>query len=150
MKELRQKKYIFLPLLKNIENDLSKKDGDICYVVFDKDANTCEKINATLKNTSKGKEEVKLILSNPSFELWCLLHFEYTTACCNAQEIINKLNKHIPKYDKIKDYFSILESNTNTAIRNARRLEDDPPNTKYCEKNPYTEVYKIIENLIVV
>lgn len=132
------------------EYDLNREDGDICYVVFDKDANTCEKINDALKNTSKGKEEVKLIFSNPSFEMWYLLHFEYTTSCSNAQEMITKLSKHISNYSKTKDYFKMLEPHTDTAIKNAKKLEDYYSDTKYCEKNPYTEVYKILENLMVV
>lgn len=72
---------------------------------------------------------------------------EYTTASCTVQNVLDKLNKHIKEYSKNKGYFLLLESNTDVVIENAKKLEDFHVHTNHCQRNPYTEIYKILHNL---
>ena len=73
---------------------------DAVWAVFDTErAATNPRLHeARQKAAAKG---IKLAISNPSFEYWLLLHFEYTTALMpKCEQVIAKLKRHIPGYDK--------------------------------------------------
>ena len=90
------------------------------YVVFDYD---------NFKNIDKAfelarKNDIKVIFSKVCFELWLLLHFEYTTASFNKCDdlIKNRLNKYID-YAKAGDYDAFY-SNLHQALKNTQRLRN--------------------------
>jgi len=93
---------------------------------------------------------VELILSNPCFEFWYLLHFAKTgTLLHGCADVLRELKKHLPRYEKGDDHFQTLDPKTDVAIRNAKSLfaqqwqhEED---LRRC--NPCTEVYKLVERL---
>ncbi len=135
-------------------NDISIEYGDKIYCVFDGDYNENGKDKQTeIDEAYKLAKEngIEIIMSTPSFELWLLLHFEYTThAFVSNDEVIKYLKKHISDYDKNKDIYTNLKNLTDDAINNAKKLKlhfgikekDNISNNKY---NPTTDVYKVVE-----
>ncbi|EOH7148436.1 RloB family protein [Campylobacter coli] len=112
------------------------------YCVFDKDTHLdfneakqkCEKYN------------FEAIISNPCFEFWILLHFEYTTKPFGTNSPCNKLNntclkKYIKNYSKDYDFTSIIKDKLNIAINNAQKAN------KEAKSNNYTSSYTFMDKL---
>lgn len=97
--------------------------------------------------------DLTLIISNPCFEYWYILHFKYTgTAYTNRPKLYQELSIHLGcegRYDKAKCYFDKIYRHTDTAIKNAKQIlsshwqyEQDP-----IKCNPSTHVHRVIENI---
>ena len=113
------------------EYQIDENTGDRVWCVFDIDINhnnnnaVQSKINE-IQNAKKisDKNKIRLGMSNPCFELWYLLHFEYTTANMRSySDVQKKLSKYIKEYDKTKDVYSLLKDKINTAIKNSQKLK---------------------------
>ncbi len=66
----------------------------------------------------------RFIVSNPSFEIWLLLHFKYTTKhCADGNAVINELKRYIPDYEKNRDCFLACADRIQEAISNSAKLE---------------------------
>jgi len=113
--------------LRNARNsDARKGDGvvyDEVWVIFDLETTHDErrKLAAEAARIAK-KESVNFAFSDPAFEYWLLLHFEYTTSAfedCDA--VINRLSLHWPGYAKgtvpVANLFKFLPD----AIKRAQR-----------------------------
>ncbi len=115
----------------------------VVFIVFDNDGKLCNaterrQLNKILSKCAFGdsvsKNNINCIFSNPQFELWAILHFEYTTAVLTKQQIETRTKQHFPKYDpkceKEIDYQIILDKpdSEDFAIKNAKKLR------KYHEK----------------
>ncbi|EDN68546.1 conserved hypothetical protein [Beggiatoa sp. PS] len=93
--------------------------------------------------------KVDVAYSNPSFEIWYLLHFQYRNTPIDRDKVLEEL-EHLINYNKSDEniYELFLESQ-NFAIENAKKL------IKQCEQqgeniqqyNPMTTVYKLVELL---
>ncbi len=132
--------------------ELDKGDMAVCLIDSDFDLGRNSAIRVA-EETIPRKEgvPVHLIVSAPSFEMWYLCHFVYSTKPYqNAGELIKELHRFVPGYEKAKDiYGDYLRGKEETAIRNARKLEI------YCKENgwrphtveymPSTEMYKVME-----
>ncbi|MBN1037070.1 RloB domain-containing protein [Clostridium botulinum] len=150
--------------------DINEKDGDRVWCVFDIDINynnnnaMQSKINEIQKaKTLSNKNKIRLGISNPCFELWYLLHFEYTTANLkNYDDVKKRLDKYISNYDKNKNVYSELKNNLTTAISNSKKLKKHHesldkilPNVEndylkinvedFVKSNPYTNINELIE-----
>ncbi|MCZ7393244.1 MAG: RloB family protein [Candidatus Methanoperedens sp.] len=128
---------------------LDLKNGDSIWCVFDCDDNDDENISKACKIAGK---DIKICLSNPSFELWFLLHFSFVVPKLTRSEVIEKLKEHIPGYEKNKDYYDILLGNRPTAIDNAKKLikmhETHGVKLISVESNPSTQVQNIVEEIL--
>jgi len=98
---------------------------------------------------------VKIAFSSISFETWILLHFGYTTRAFDKSEKIISYLKHKYNFDySKKDYetFNKIKDKTEIAIANAKKVNkvitEGHPNSKIYELNPYTDVYKLIAELL--
>ncbi|NLT51828.1 MAG: RloB domain-containing protein, partial [Ignavibacteria bacterium] len=94
---------------------------------------------------------VDVAWSNPSFELWYLLHFEYRNTGIDRDEAKKRLNQLFGKeYQKNdKTLFSVLEPKVKDAIRNANRLlKEAGKEPKSAQMNPATNVVKLVEKLL--
>jgi hypothetical protein len=121
---------------------------------FDNTANKCEATKACAKGSSK--PEYHAIWSNPCFELWFLLHFDYVESEFNQHVCVDKLSEHLIKhgcgtYEKDReDMFDTLRDKLDIAIRNAKKLcskhKDKPPS----KASPCTKVYEIVTALELV
>lgn len=86
---------------------------------------------------------ISLAVTNPAFELWYLLHFEYTDAPFNnATEVIKRLLKFIPKYEKNMEVYPLISENTKNGIDHAKRIKKNRTKNWDSFPNPCTTVYK--------
>lgn len=73
------------------------------------------------------KDKINSIISNRQFELWAILHFEYTTA--QLVDLKDRVKRYFEKYDdnnKIIDY-QVIKSNPGSeaaAMKNAQKLRE--------------------------
>ena len=111
-------------------------EKDINFLIYDLDVPEILQRLLKIKNST-------LLLSNPSIELWFLLHYKNQTANANSVYCCKELNNRNRIYKKgviDKKLKEKLISNFDTAIKRAKSL------TKH--KNPSSEVYLLIEKLV--
>ncbi|MEA4826889.1 MAG: RloB family protein [Clostridium sp.] len=150
--------------------DINEEDGDRVWCVFDVDINykNNNAIQSKIDEIEKARpiadrNKISLGVSNPCFELWFLLHFEYTTANLkNYDAVIQKLNKYISDYEKNKDIYEELKKLTDKAIDFGKRLRKHHeslgrklPNVEkdkhkaivkdLVESNPYTNIGDLVD-----
>ena len=83
--------------------------GDLAFAVFDADlwGTRGKQIQQAINYAEK--QEIKVILSNPCFEVWFVLHFEDGRAPYDSSDkVIDKLKQYVPDYEKSRDMFEIL------------------------------------------
>jgi hypothetical protein len=142
------------------KNQLSASSGDAVWVVADGDVNynNPDPITAKdqqLKQARKlaEKKGVQLAISNPCFEFWYLLHFQYTTKFMKDYDAVRGvLKNHLADYEKSDDVFQQLVEQTAGAIENAKRVEaqhlkDGAELPFGIAINPFTDVYQLVEQL---
>ncbi|HQU82673.1 MAG TPA: RloB family protein [Pyrinomonadaceae bacterium] len=138
-----------------IRKDLRKEkrwaEEDQIWAVYDGD----EHKDKDLRNWQSAldlaaREDVNLGISNPSFELWYLLHYKDQNAEINRHETYKKLRKEVSVYHKTEDlYISHFQPRTDAAsaraIMIADRIERD-----FLDKfsNPSTEIYLLVKRLL--
>jgi hypothetical protein len=95
---------------------------------------------------------IRTAVSNPSFEYWLLLHFEWCVKTLESgAAVCHLLKKYIPDYDKVKDCYSITRPRVETAIRHAQRVFDERhqySSNHPCDCHPCTEVHRLVEILL--
>ena len=131
--------------------DADVRTGDMAFVVVDLD-NKDRKAKEIQQLETKNRVE-KFIVSNPTFEVWYLLHYEYSTrSYINADAVVRELKKHYPGYEKTSEMFPLLKDKMGNAITNAEKLEDYHKKEEHLHPdvncNPYTDVHKLVKKLI--
>ena len=91
---------------------------------------------------------VEVAISNPSFELWLLLHFRESPGMKGRKAVTQLLKKHVVDYDKQVDYERYRDG-YGQAVTRAKRLDElaAAAGTPGC--NPTTGVYKLTESIRV-
>lgn len=124
------------------------------YAVFDRDDHDsyfhalrlAESLQGKLRNDARQTITFKAIASVPSFELWLLLHFEDIQAPLHRDEVLGRLKRHIPRYEKgVGGVFAITSSTLALATQRAEKLAaqfnaDTVP-------EPYTAVFELVQLL---
>ena len=70
----------------------------------------------------------------------------------SSEEVVERLKEKIPEYTKNMNLYSKIKDNTLKAIKNSKKLEKhqielgQSLDNEKC--NPYTAVYKVVEELI--
>lgn len=127
-------------------------EGDIIWCVFDRDDNT----NAMLSKAKQMaiKEGYQIAFSNPSFEVWFLLHFNnQTTPVENCEAVIKLLKKkgRLEQYGKNKEVYEQLKPLQEAAIDRAKKrvaaLQAEHTEILSRESNPVTTVAELVEYL---
>ena len=140
-------------LIKEIDElKLDLQDDDVAYCIFDTDVDPNKnKIIEDAIQLAK-KNNIKIITSSPCFELWFLLHYDYTTANMDSEEVIKRLKEYYPKYEKNINIYPDIIKEIDLAIDRAKKLEkyqtDNNRRIGTVEANPNTKVYKIVEYLM--
>jgi hypothetical protein len=103
------------------------------------------------------RHQIRLALSNPSFECWLLAHFVRTKKVfADCDKVIEVLNKHWRREFK-QDYgkndeqlYARLANRTRTAIDNGRKVreQDWASSPDIVDCNSATEVYRLVEHLL--
>lgn len=140
-------------LIKEIDElKLDLQDDDVAYCIFDTDVDPNKnKIIEDAIQLAK-KNNIKIITSSPCFELWFLLHYDYTTANMDSEEVLKRLKEYYPKYEKNINIYPDIIKEIDLAIDRAKKIEkyqiDNNRRIETVEANPNTEVYKIVEYLM--
>lgn len=107
-------------------------------------------------NKCKKNDKIIVIVNNPCFEFWVLLHFCYTKRFYeNCETLLPNLQKYLAGYEKTEKYFvrtnpdiyKRLKPKLQTAISNSEKLDE------FDFKNIATgmsEMYKIFSTLNVI
>ena len=122
---------------------------DVVWCVMDVEA-PCQHDSLPSAIDKAKAHKLRVVLSNPMFEYWYLLHFERTSALMqHNKDVIKRLKKHYPRYQKNDEaFFQVVYPLTSQAIRNSKQV--------LCEKhydsdlrkcNPSTHVHLIVEHL---
>lgn len=133
------------------ESRLVLEDDDRAFCIFDTDVNPSKNIQIMEAIELAKKNNIKIITSSPCFEIWFLLHYEYTTANLNNDELIKRLKGHYSKYTKNCNMYPIIVDKTKEAYNNAKKLEQyQKDNNRFIqsvEANPHSDVYQIIDEI---
>ncbi len=87
---------------------------------------------------------IEIVVSNPCFELWLLLHFQDSPGAKPHRDLLKPLKKHLPKYDKHVD-FADFQAGYPQAVKRARRLVETANREHDPGRNPTTDVYRLTE-----
>ena len=127
-------------------------EGDKIWCVFDRDDNTNEMLDKARKLAAK--EGYEITFSNPSFELWFLLHFQNQTAPlenCDAVIRLLKQKGRLEQYEKNLDVYAQLKPLQTSALEYARhrlnRLSADHIQILSRQSNLVTTVGELVEYL---
>lgn len=134
--------------------ELSQEDGDIGYCIVDMDVSEKQEKAIAKADKKADSQKLKVIVSNPSIEVWFLCHFRYTSKqFASAADVIKELKKDYPEYDKSSpDVFDKLKEKIDVARENAILLEQNAvangfkPHIKGFL--PSTELYKVVDTLL--
>jgi len=83
--------------------------------------------------------KIRLAISNPSFELWALLHLQDQTAHLDRKEARRLLVQHIPTYQKQLP-FALIHQGYSQALRRALTLRQRRAEAQDAGGNPSTDV----------
>lgn len=119
------------------ELKISQWDKVHTFLMYDMDV---QAINDKLQRC-----KAEMLLSNPCFELWLLLHAKDQKTSIDTDAVIKELMKCAPMWKNYsKSAFtdtqkSFLNNNTDVAVARAKKLDEF--------QNPSTGIYKLIEML---
>ena len=134
------------------EEELSYREGDMAVSIFDLDVDEAKYAQLKAARESARNKNVKIISSNPCFEIWYLEHFGFSTKpFISSSEAVKELRKKIPGYTKNSCDFEILYPSTEEAISNCEKLDQyHAGNNNAADEsaNPRTDVYKLVRVLI--
>ena len=130
--------------------DLSAKNGDLGFVILDIDNDPlkAQKISALAQNNTN--TEVSFVVSNPTFEVWLLMHFKYTTKQYkDGNTVIKELRRYLPNYEKNRDCFEDCKDKIKEAVKNSITIAEYYADNEWpsIECNPRTDMGYLIECL---
>lgn len=122
-------------------------DYDQVWCVFDCDDLRVEQIHSALELAAN--QNFRVALSNQSFELWYLLHFNYYHTAMTRDDYYSRLSEllgHTYEKNSPNMYAELLDRQE-TAIENARRLHTTYQPRRLAHDNPATTVHELVEEL---
>ena len=131
------------------KRSLTKAAYEVVYCVIDVEAPKAESLSRAVNKAEGNRLEV--ILSNPCFEYWYILHFRKTSApFSTSQEAKSALRREHGAYcESDTTIFDVVYPKTADAIKHSKEVlreqHDDAENL--CDCNPSTHVHKIVEYL---
>ena len=132
------------------ERSFEPSQGDSVWCIYDVDANSDDALEKAFSLARRNG--YKIVISNPCFELWYILHFELPGRSLTSAEAQALLSKLIPGYSKSVDVFEQLESIRAKAMSNAARLKEKygetfkPMAERDC--NPFTNADVLVQTLL--
>ena len=131
------------------------KEYDRAYCVFDRDGHAgFDAAVQAVRESKYGKQQrLFAITSIPCFEVWVLLHYQYSAAAYIAggghsacERVIREIQKHYPQYAKGSEtVFADLVDLLDQALEHAVRLEQH--NRKAGGWNPSTQMHHLVDYL---
>ena len=131
------------------KRSLTKAAYDVVYCVIDVEAPKAESLSRAANKATDNKLEV--ILSNPCFEYWYILHFRKTSAPFNtSQDAKSALKQEHRAYcESDTTIFDVVYPKTADAIKHSKEVLNEQHNDTedLSDCNPSTHVHKIVEYL---
>lgn len=140
------------------KGDLNKgirpKSFDQVYVVFDRDdhdsyfdaLNLVKALDGKLRNDDRQSVSFTAIASIPCFELWLLLHYEDIQHPIHRDEVMERLKRHIPGYEKgAGGIFASTHDQLETATQRAQVLA--AKFNAYTAPESFTRLYELVSLL---
>lgn len=126
---------------KLVTQALSRVDVfDEVWCVFDKD-----EFDLDVAVRAAGTAGVRLAVSNPCFEVWLLLHHEERPSAFRAAgEVVRRLRKYVPAYDKAGLDFGDFVDGVDDAVERGRRLHDGA----VVGPNPSSGVWVLVDTIV--
>lgn len=124
------------------------------YAVFDRDDHDsyfnalqlAESLNGKLKNDAKQTVVFRAIASVPSFELWLLLHYEDIRVPLHRHEVLHRLKRYFPRYEKgAGSAFATTRQHLTIATQRAQALATQF--SPHDAPEPYTAIGALVELL---
>jgi hypothetical protein len=92
------------------------------------------------------RSRIELAVSNPCFELWLLLHHEEHRAhLAGYQDVVVRLKRKVPAYDKCALDFGDYVRGLADAVVRGRALD---PESRELHLNPSTGVWRLVEKIM--
>ncbi|CAI3795262.1 hypothetical protein JAMGFMIE_01274 [Rheinheimera sp. MM224] len=137
--------------------------GDVVWVIYDRESlvKYSDEVHASAR-TLADDNNIQIAFSNVCFEMWILLHFEYSLACYTSYDDLKKrsrLREHVKSlgfdsYEKSEALlFDKLKDNVSDAIKNATKLRQnmiasaDKNRSRPFHLNPYTDVDEMLQDM---
>ena len=132
------------------ELDLSMKNGDLGFIILDIDNDPlkAQKVSAIVQ--SNKNKAVRFVVSNPTFEVWLLLHFKYSTKQYkDGNAVIKELRRYLPTYKKNRDCFEDCKGKMKDAVEYSTKLTEYYADSEWpsIECNPRTDMGDLISCL---
>lgn len=121
--------------------------ADTVWIVIDRDEWNKEAIDKL--QSASDKEGCQLVLSNPKFEYWLVLHFESIGCALSSKECDKRLKKYIVNYNKSIEHLNITVDMVRQAINCAKqRASSRSCRSGWPKEEGQTDVYKLAEFLL--
>ena len=131
------------------KTSLTKAAYELVYCAIDVEAPKAESLSRAVNKARDNRLEV--ILSNPCFEYWYILHFKKTGApFSTSQDAKSTLRKEHPAYSESDTtIFDVVYPSTSDAIKRSKEVLNEQHNDAedLSDCNPSTHVHKIVEYL---
>jgi hypothetical protein len=128
---------------------LTKVEYEVVYCVIDVEAPKAASLSRAVNKAKDNRLEV--ILSNPCFEYWYILHFRKTSApFTRSQDVKSTLRQEHHAYcESDTTIFDVVYPKTANAIKNSKEVLREQHNNAedLSDCNPSTHVHKIVEYL---
>ncbi|MDR0779124.1 MAG: RloB family protein [Pseudomonadales bacterium] len=115
----------------HLHRRIQKRAFEQVFAMFDRDEHEsyfdalrlAESLDGKLKNDIKQPIRFRAIASVPNFELWLLLHYEDIRAPIHRDEVLSRLRRHYPGYEKgITGVFAATKGRLEVATQRAQVL----------------------------
>lgn len=131
-------------------------DFDEKWIVIDRDpertnggGHTLENFNAAIE--AARQNQISVAWSNPCFELWILLHFEFRNTSIDRDDfsrLLSDARRLNREYNKnIDNLYELLQTKQVDAIRNAKRLSSENHSVQPASSNPGTMIFSLLESV---
>ncbi|MFC1452816.1 RloB family protein [Verrucomicrobiota bacterium] len=134
------------------KRDIATPNYDAVWAVFDTErADTNQKLNDALQRAAA--RQISVALSNPAFEYWILLHYEFTTASfLDCWAVIKRIKEqgHIPDYAKGSTPVEEMIKRIADAVKHAGQCRQSHVGCQTDAEhfwNPYTQVDRLVTEL---
>ena len=130
------------------KHGLDPARGDLVAIVMDLDNRFEYEVIESMAGRCR-ELGYELFISNPSFEVWLLCHFELPTHPYTPVELMEEMDRVMGRRYGKSSGFDLTDPMVDKAIRNSRRLlPDEECNVSGCfKRNPSTMVHALVESI---
>lgn len=137
------------------ERGVRAGEFDRIVVVFDRDDHQtyhaalakASTQSGRFRNDNRAAVPVDVVASVPCFELWLLLHFEDVHAPLHRHEALERLQAHLPGYEKgCGGHWAATQGRLCDATQRAQRLAE--ATTAHDGTQPYTGMHELVSLLV--